>query len=29
MTNKRGKVIFRVTLDIIFLKDSYIESDSQ
>ena len=29
MTEKRGGIIFRVTQDIIFLKDNYIESDSQ
>ena len=29
MTEKRGRIIFRVTTNIIFFKDNYIESDSQ
>ena len=29
MTEKRERIIFRVTIDIIFFKDSYIKSDSQ
>jgi len=29
VTEKRGRIIFRVILDIIFFKDSYIDSDRQ